>query len=303
MKKIITYFVGLLIGLSIFTSCDDLNEPIILDNGNRFIAFEKTSSSVKENGGAKVGILVYIVSTQKTGGTVAFDFDTVGIANPAIEGVDFTLVNDAKTLNFSQGFGYDTIWISPMDNEVYDKDKIVNIVLSSPSAGFDLGANYICKFTVVDNEHPLSLVIGDYTINYVTNMNGGSDGSLDIETLPNPDDETQIYFLLDTWVGHAGYPGTYTDADRIYCNIDLVAGTIKIASGQAYPDGKYGPIKLQGFDADGDMEDGEFIEGTIDADGNISIPDGMSLPFTSGTNVGYVFDSWKSSEWAKKSSK
>ena len=297
MKKILTYFIGVLMILSFLTSCEDLNEPIMLNNADKFIAFEKTSSSIKEEATSKLGILVYIASTEAVGGSVNFEFDIEGITNPAVENVDFTLLNDTKILSFSNGYGYDTIWIETIDNVVYDKDKQVKIVLSSPTASYNLGTNYICNLTIADNEHPLSLVIGDYTIDYVSGW--GGTGSLDIETLPNSEDETQIYFLLDTWISHAGYPGTYTDEDRVYCNIDLVAGTIKIGSGQAYADGDYGPIKILGYDADGEMEDGEFIEGTIDADGNISIPDGMSIPFTDGVNLGYSFDNWASSEWTK----
>jgi hypothetical protein len=284
-----------------FTSCDDTNEPILLKDSDKFIAFEKTTGEVKENGD-KVGILVYIAGVSGTGATVNFDFDIEGIGNPAVEGVDFTLLNTTKTLTFDTYFGYDTIWIDPIDNEEYDKDKRLNIILSNPTNDFKLGANYIANVVISDNEHPLSLVIGNYTINYVSGYDGSA-GSMDIETKPNPDDETQIYFLLDTWIAHAGYGGTYTDDDWVVCNIDLGAGTIKISSGQAYPDGTYGPIAIKGYDENGVFEDGELIEGTIDADGTITIPDGMYIPFTSGVNFGYSFDDWSSSVWTKTGAK
>lgn len=298
MKKVLIYFASLLIGLSMFTSCDDTNEPILLQDGDKFIAFERTTAEVKENGD-KVGILVYIAGVSGTGATVNFDFDIEGIDNPAVEGVDYTLLNAEKTLTFNNYFGYDTIWIEPIDNAEYDKNKSVNIVLSSPTNNYNLGANYIASVQVTDNEHPLSLVIGSYTIDYVSGYSSGGTGSMQVETKPNPEDETQIYFLLDTWIAHAGYGGTYTDTDWVICNIDLTAMTIKIASGQAYPDGDYGPIAIKGYDDDGVFEDGEFIEGTIAADGTITINDGMYIPFTSGINFGYSFDNWASSVWTK----
>jgi hypothetical protein len=155
MKKILIYFVGVLLGLSMFTSCEDLNEPIILNNADKFIAFEKTTSSINEDASEKVGILVYVASAGETGGSVTFDFDTSGIENPAIEGQDFTVLNETKTLSFSKGYGYDTIMINAIDNDSVDLTKYVNIILSSPSSDFDLGANYICGFTVADDEHPL----------------------------------------------------------------------------------------------------------------------------------------------------
>lgn len=298
MKKVLIYFASLLIGLSMFTSCEDTNEPILLQDGDKFIAFERTTALAAENGD-RIGILVYIAGVSGSGATVNFEFDTEGIDNPAVEGVDYNLLNTEKTLTFNSYYGYDTIWIEPIDNDIYDKNKSANIILSSPTNNFDLGANYTATLTIEDNEHPLSLVIGTYTVNYVSGYSSGGTGSLTIETKPNPDDETQIYFLLDTWIAHAGYGGTYTETDWVLCNIDIDAMTIKIASGQAYPDGDYGPIAIVGYDDGGEFEDGEFIEGTIDADGNITITDGMYIPFTSGVNFGYSFDNWASSVWTK----
>lgn len=301
MKKIIIYFAALIIGFSAITSCEDTNEDIIFGNSDKFIAFENASVDVKEEG-SMIGIPVYIAGNQSgDGATVNFAFDTTGIENPAIEGVDFTLINDNLSLSWDNYYGYDTIFVEPIDNDVYDKDKFVNIILSNPSNNYNLGALSSVSLKIADNEHPLALVIGDYRIDYVSGFTGGGVGSVNISTFPNPDDETQIY-----WTIPAMFPGWgFTEEDVIYANIDLDAMTISIAAGQDAPSYGYGPSKFTGFDGvtDEQFEDGEYIEGTIDVDGNITIPHYTGMQITSGGNEGLWFDLWASSEWIKTSEK
>ncbi|MDX9695023.1 MAG: hypothetical protein RBT49_04460 [Bacteroidales bacterium] len=298
MKKIVIYFASLIVGLSLFISCEDLNEPVILKDSDKFVAFNTSAVSVKENNGEKIGILVYIASTGGAGCSVDFYFDTQGIALPAVEGVNFNVLNDTRTLTFTDSYGFDTIWIEPIDNLTYDKNKSIYITLSWPNNGYSLGRESSALLTVVDNEHPLSLVIGDYTIDYLTGYSsGGSDGSVSITTYPNPEDETQVYFLVGDM-----FPGySFIDTEIILANVDLVAGTFKIAAGQAAPTHGYGPSKFTGYDAVTleQFEDGEYITGTIDASGNITMPHYTGMQITSGSNEGKWFNLWKSSVWNK----
>jgi hypothetical protein len=303
MKKIIIYFAALIIGFSAFTSCEDTNEEIIFSDSDKFIAFEKGSVEAKEEG-SMIGIPVYIAGTKSgDGATVNFAFDTTGIDNPAIEGVDYTLINDDLSLSWDNYFGYDTIWIEPIDNDVYDKDKFVNIVLSNPTNNYNLGALSVASLKIADNEHPLSLVIGDYTITYGSGFTGdfGTEYTVDITTRPNPENETQI--VIRTMELFPGWG--FTEDDVIYANIDLDAMTINIAAGQDAPSYGYGPSKFTGYDADTDIqfEDGEMISGTIDANGDIHIPHFTGQQITSGSNEGLWFDLWAYSDWAKTSAK
>lgn len=303
MKKIIIYFAALIIGFSAFTSCEDTNEDIILGDSDKFIAFEQASAEAKEEG-SMIGIPVYIAGTQSgDGATVNFEFSTEGIDNPAVEGVDFTLINDDFTLSWDNYYGYDTIWVEPIDNAEYDKDKFVNIILSNPSSNYDLGALSTLSFKIADNEHPLALVIGDYTITYASGFSGdfGTEYTVDIATKPNPDDVTQIaIYTMEMFPGWG-----FTEDDIIYANVDLEEMTISIAAGQDAPTYGYGPSKFTGYIGDTDVmfEDGEMITGTIDANGNISIPHYTGQYITSGSNEGLWFDLWQYSNWAKTSKK
>ena len=304
MKKINILLVIFFLGVALFTSCEkDADDDAY--GGDPIIAFENASGSISEADTLNtIKIFVFMAKISEVTGTVEFMFDTVGIANPAVEGVDFELVNTSKTLTFAAGEYSAYIELKPLDNDVYDKNKNVNITLttgSGASIGYNNGEdNTVYVLTITDNEHPLALVIGTYTVNYVSGYDGSA-GSLEIETLAHPDNETQVYFLLDTWVADAGYGGTYTADDWVLMDVDIAVDTVNIVSGQAYADGAYGPIKVLGYDTseDVEMEDGELIEGTFDANGNITFTDGMSLPFTSGVNLGYSFDNWRSSQWIK----
>lgn len=303
MKKIVIYFASLIVGLSLFISCEDLNEPVILKDSDKFVAFNTSAVSVKENNGEKIGILVYIASTGGTGCSVDFYFDTQGIALPAVEGVNFNVLNDTRTLTFTNSYGFDTIWIEPIDNDTYDKNKSIYITLSWPNNGYSLGRESSALLTVVDNEHPLSLVIGDYTITYKSGFTSdfGTEYTEVVTTYPNPEDETQVYFTIPDM-----FPGwSFLESEIILANVDLVAGTFKIAAGQAAPTHGYGPSKFTGYDGvtEVQFEDGEYISGTIDASGNITIPHFTGMQITSGTNAGLWFDLWASSVWNKDGKK
>jgi len=274
----------------------------VQDEDERIIA-GWCSVEAKEEG-SMIGIPVYIAGTKSgDGATVNFAFDTTGIENPAIEGVDYTVINDDLSLSWDNYFGYDTIWIEPIDNDIYDKDKFVNIVLSNPTNNYKLGALSVASLKISDNEHPLSLVIGDYIITYASGFSSdfGTEYTVNVTTRPNPENETQIVIrIMELFPGWG-----FTEDDVIYANIDLDAMTINIAAGQEAPSYGYGPSKFTGFDAETDIqfEDGEMISGTIDANGDIHIPHWTGQQITSGINEGLWFDLWIYSDWAKTSAK
>jgi len=281
MKKIFKYIMTLIVGVSMFTSCDDLNEPIYLNNEDRFVAFFNTTFGVKENNGDKVGILVYIGSVSGNGCTVNFDFDTAGIALPAIEGVDFTLVNATKTLTFTNYYGYDTIWIEPIDNDYYDQNKTVNIVLSSPTNGVNLGAERTLLLTIIDDEHPLKDWIGTFVADAASQGEPGNwDETWNVETSAVDGDPTSLYLS-----GIAGSPS------KIILSFNTDDGTVTIQPGQTingYTYGNYGPIGIYwGEYPNIDLE--KPIVGEFYADGSIYLPNFGEM-FVNETNYGIVWD-------------
>lgn len=281
MKKIIIYFAALIIGFSAFTSCEDTNEDIIFSNSDKFIAFENTSFNVREEG-SMIGIPVYIAGTKSgDGATVNFAFDTTGIENPAIEGDDFNVVNSDYSLSWNNYYGYDTIWVEPLDNNIYDKDKSVNIVLSNPSNNYNLGAFNTAAINIIDNEHPLGKWVGTFV------ANAASQGL--------PGDWDEVWTVTTGTV--SGEPdklsitGIAASPDIIYATVNKEEMTITLEPGQVidnYSYGNYGRIGIY-WGTYPDIDDQKQLVGTIYEDGSFYIPNWGHM-FLDAPNTGIVWD-------------
>ena len=162
MKKIINRITFVLAAVALLVSCEA--DYIMFDSSKNFVAFPSDGTTILEAGG-QVAIPVYVVALKGSPViTVDFDFDATDLPNAAVEGVDFTLVNDSKTLSFSEGWGFDTIWIEPIDNDIFEGNKAINVVLQSNSQSYAFGAISTNAVTLIDDEHPLKNWIGDYTV-------------------------------------------------------------------------------------------------------------------------------------------
>ncbi len=141
MKKILYRITFVLAAVSLLISCEA--DYVMFDSSKNFVAFPTNSTAIPEHLG-QVGIPVYVVALDGSPAVdVTFDFSLDGIGAPAVEGEDYTLVNSSKSLSFPGGAGYDTVWIMPIDNDVFTGNKMVNVVLQSNSQNYQFGANVI----------------------------------------------------------------------------------------------------------------------------------------------------------------
>jgi len=257
MKQIFKYILIIGLGVIVFTSCKE--DPITISE--KIVGFDGMSATISETSGTPIAIPIFSGSASGNGTTVTFTFSTEGINNPAIEGEDFTLVNSTNTITFDKYYGTDTIFIQPIDNDIYDKDKKVKIVLGTPTNGYELTNTSVYTLTISDNEHPLALIIGTYTEkDYLY-----SDGTLEatytdaITIGPHPDDETKV-IINNFWDG-GGYD--------IEADVDLSTNSMVILPGQIiYVSGTYGDCKMVRI-AGGAYDNANGINCTIDANGNI----------------------------------
>ena len=67
---------------------------------------------------------------------VNYTITSEGHDNPAIEGEDFTVIS-AGSLAYPQGWGYDSIKIQTIDNNVFTGTKSFSIILSSNSQSYE----------------------------------------------------------------------------------------------------------------------------------------------------------------------
>ncbi|MFN8258113.1 MAG: hypothetical protein U0W24_20655 [Bacteroidales bacterium] len=250
MKKQFYILINLAMIMA-FISCD-VNEPIKLQE--KFATFETTSGAVSETA-PLIGIPVLIAAPGGEGTTVSFEFSTEGIANPAIEGEDFNLVNASKSITFNTYYGVDTIWIEPIDDADYNKNVEVNIIITSLTNGYINTGKSIYKLTLNDNEHPLGNWIGNYTANALSYGNPGVwDETWAVVTSPNPDDETQLLISIE------GGP-------NIVATIDLNLNTITLKAKQDIgPIYGYGPTLVYNYD--GAYPTTDDLVGTINPDGS-----------------------------------
>jgi len=276
MKNIINKFSILVVAIFLFaTACE--NEPILFDSSMNLVGFDKSSLTIIEDGDGGV-FNVYLGAPKGTEGTtVTLEVSTAGLANPAIEGQDFTLL----TKEVSVDVGSSPITISPIDNDVFTGNKMVKIKIVSNSAGYQTAEEDSVMITIADNEHPLKQWLGTYEVAAVSYWNPGPyDETWTVETTPVEGDLTQIAM---TGVAGSSVP--------IIATLDTDAMTITLSPGQGLGDAYgYGETVVFKGNADITVTDKDApLEGTISADGTINI-DLWAHQFVGGSYDGYVWD-------------
>jgi len=293
MKKIfvnISFFS--LILMFVFMSCE--KQEAIIYSG-KVVYFENSALAIPENSTSDLAIRLIAAGTKDAGGSGAtMTLSTAGIDNPAIEGTDFTI--SGNTVSYDTYYGLDSVVLTPIDNDVYETDKYVDIIITSVTNGYEAGAKDTLRVTISDNEHPLALVIGTYSASATSYFNGAE--VYDIRTAPDPDDETHL--LITNFVNGGSNL-------VIYGIVDLNAGTIQIPVGQDLVASDTNPAEIAGFygpDGATGIPDGGYISGSIDASGNITIADEYGSQINSGPNDGYWYNIYQSGAvWTKTAKK
>jgi hypothetical protein len=296
MKKIVYKILFILAAVVLFASCE--TKYIMFDSSKNFVAFTGKSVDIPEPG-SRMGIPVLVTALPDSPPvTVTFEFNTGDLGDKAaVEGTDFTLVNDSKTLSFPDGYGYDTIWIQPVDNDEFTGNKAFYIELLSNSVDYQFGLNTLFTVNLIDDEHPLKDWIGTYDVYaYSYGSPGAWDEQWSCVTSADPSD---VNNLLLSGIGGSSYPGT-----PVVAKVDLetmtltIAGGSEIGSHSAYG----GPVAIfLGDESGGVASESDPIVGEIREDGSIHI-DHLALKFVGGINAGYIWDSFDT-EWTKTGKK
>lgn len=289
MKNIINRITFVLAAVTLLISCEA--DYIMFDSSKNFVAFPEKSTAIPEHLGT-VGIPVYVVALEGSPAVeVNFDFNVEGISAPAVEGEDFTLLNTNKFLSFPGGAGYDTIWIQPIDNDVFTGNKMLNLVLLDNSQNYQFGANTLNSVTILDNEHPLKNWIGAYTVEALSYGNPGTwDEEWDVSIVAVDGELSKLQITINS--SPYGGPG-----NPFLAEFDTEAMTISIAPGTDAGN-IYGYASTYIYMGDYSYVDKEVsVVGTIEEDGTIKIDElSMSLPDDS------VWDAFNST-WTKTGKK
>lgn len=286
MKKYIYKLSIILVTIVFVTGCQK-EYPLKFDSGTKVVGFNKATLTVNENGTAS-SVNLYLGAATGTAATdVTIEVSVEGIANPAIEGTDFTI--SSKTV--SVGVGETAITITPIDNSVFQGNKQFKLLITSNSKGYAISAQKSLTVTITDDEHPLKAWIGTYKVAAASYGDPGNwDEEWNVTTSADPTDLTK---LVVRGIG-TDSPST-TDWIGVINTTDM---TITFSPGQQINEAYgYGPMIMYVGTPDLTTVPDANIVGTISADGGIHI-DLLALEMT-GANAGYIWDVFNTT-WTKQ---
>ena len=166
-------------------------------------------------------------------------------------GVDYSIVdNDAAILRFKTGQNSDTIKVKITDfTGTLTGNKDFTIKLLGVSGGeVSLGGFSTCKVTIIDNDHPLKEVFGEYA------ATDGDGQAWTVTIAEDPTSYTQVYF--DGFVPF--FAGCLATGDRYYvvAPVSDDLSTISIPLGYKLAD------QWNGYDIVVFGYDGQYIDNT-----------------------------------------
>ena len=286
MKKYIFKLSVILLTLAIVAGCNK-EYPLKFDAAASIVGFNKSTLTINENGTADA-VNIYLGATAGMAATdVTIEVSVEGIANPAVEGTDFTLSSKTVSVNV----GETAVTITPVDNSVFQGNKQFNLVITSNSKNYPISAQKTLTVTIADDEHPLKAWIGTYIVAAASYGNPGEwDEEWNVTTSAHPTDLTK---LVVKGIG-TDSPST-TDWIGVINTSDM---TITFSPGQQLDEAYgYGPVLMYSGTPDLITIKDANIVGTISADGGIQI-DLLGIELT-GDNAGYVWDVFNTT-WTKQ---
>lgn len=297
--KNIKYILAVIMGVLLFTSCEE--EQILFDKSMSAVGFYGSTANVKEydetmSGGNSV-VVRFLVTTVASSPAcdITFEVDNSDIANPAVEGVDFEVISE-KTVTVGAGGGYYDLTISSIDNDSFDPngDKAFKLKVVSNSLDYNLSSESEITITIVDDDHPLGWLFGDYAVATTETANGSASHSGSISSVEGETSKVKIYGMA----GAAYGPGL-VDPYYILGTVSDDYKTVTIAAGQAWESWGYGSVELQVWEDDnGEGEETDTLIGTITQTGDevtVTFNQQFTFYITDGGNEGLGLQwSWNS---------
>lgn len=248
----------------LFASCNLNEQPVFDDATQAFIAFSATSGNVFEAvDGVPDTLKIELYCASVAGITASVQVVPTDTAYPesqrAKEGVDFKIEGDSE-IHFDADNRFATIKIVPIDNNVQGgSNKRFDLVLTSPQ-GCNLGANKRFTVTILDDEDPVNMLIGNYTATAESAFQGEPTQvwSATIERDFESDDVVYIQPICE----FAGLTGS--SITPVAATVDVASNTIHVQLGQTlYSSGETNMLlaDLNG-NTSGNLIADLYIEGT-----------------------------------------
>ena len=249
MKKILTILATAALAASVLASCSRKVDYTEIP----FVYFNNASISVSEDAGI---IEIPVMALANTEFVVTFetedgqkkDSNTGQMVPNGENGKDYAIVdNDAAILRFPPGTEQQVIKVAITDmTGVLTGNKDFTVKLTTAGSEVSLGGFSSCKVTIIDNDHPLKAIFGEY-------MATDGDGlSWTMTFAADPNSYTQVFLdgIVPTFSGNYVGQGLrhYVEAP---VTVDPVTGkfSVSIPCGYKLPDPFNGhDIMIFGYD-------------------------------------------------------
>lgn len=178
MRKIIISILALSV-LAMTCSCSK-NEAPKFDDSIAFVSFSASDAKIDETlvdasgsftaTGDTVSLLVTVASLNGIRASVPFEIvaDTTFARDGSYyvpkEGVNFKILGDERVLEFDEANRTREIKVVGLYYDQYTDDLSVNLILKPGSEFKVKGQQNACKVTIRDMDHPLSSILGTYTV-------------------------------------------------------------------------------------------------------------------------------------------
>lgn len=273
MKKILLYTGIIAMGAAAAMSCNLNNYPVFDDN-DAFAAFDVLEDDVTEPEKGKTVIQEIPVTLASVAGlqaTVSFTVAPENDSTGAVEGTDYRVLNEGKTLSFNAEQRTDYVRIEVLDNTsgVVNTDKAFVITLTGGSQNISIGAENVCEVTITDRDDLRNPVVGSYKITL-------ADAVWDMKVTKDADNAEQVLFSNLCNLAAANLPTSTAFAGTIVRDEkdpNKAITTIEIELGQA--SGGDAPLTLVGAESLGGYAYDIVDEGTLvvkitsDANGSV----------------------------------
>lgn len=281
--KNMTKYIGLAFAAALaFSACDKNLEPTF-DDKDAFVAFEKTAYSVSENYSEKGDVYKIPVTLASVAGleaTIKFEIGAPA-SKAAVQGKNFELVTTSGTLSFDAEHRTQYVEFKTLMDGEYTGDLSFTITLSA-TEGLALGSESVCTVTLTDVDHPLSFMLGDYTMSGIA-YGQSATSSWTMTILKDAEDDSMVWFDnlfgVSGWVRndtrYYGVVTATTDPNEYVLNIPFGQETDYKYSGTV-------PLMLLGFNSGKGYDTGSL---------NVAVKvDGNKVTLNFGTEYGFWFN-------------
>ncbi len=255
MKNIFKCLSALTLGAFLFASCD-INEVPKFNDSDAFVAFNSASVSVVETVGT-VNIPVTLASLSGLSATVSIE----AVDGTAKSGVNYTVTT--SSVSFSENAATQNIVVDIKNIDGFTGDLKFTLKLGN-TGDVNAGSENVCTVTIVDKDHPLEAILGDY--NFKATDVWDDEWDYTVNVVKHPTDISKVYFYnLNSYLNSIGYSAPTYNVYEAVVNDEKTIITLPL--GQDF--GGYG-FTLVGYDGSKYITSGN-IEMEVDTETGVIV--------------------------------